>query len=158
MKGSALSFKKRAALFLMTFAVMLGGAFAAAAPAQAADSCPWGYVCWFDTSNWTGNKYVIPSGTITPGTCYNMGTDPNTNINWNDRANSAWSNFNVQSTTHVTYFGNPGCSSPNAYITKAYGNGIPGDQMKSCNQPWGIWNGPCSGTGSNRISSFKLTY
>lgn len=139
-------------------AVILAGVLAAialmAAPAQAAPTCQAGLVCWFDQSNWQGPQYKIATGGFSTNTCYGMGVDPNTGINWNDIIDSVWWNGTVfPGTTHMNFYKNAGCTGTT--VTTAWGDGHVDNQMQSCNESVTEWDGAC---GSSGISSWKFWY
>lgn len=145
---------KRIALLLAGVLVGLTVAVVVSTPAQAAPTCPVGHLCFFDASNWQGTKYVIANGQYPQNTCFNMGTDPNTGINWNDKIDSVWWNSTIiQGSTHTNFYKDAGCGG--IIVTQAWADGHVDNQMQSCNEPVTEWNGAC---GSSGISSWKFWY
>jgi hypothetical protein len=145
---------KRIATLLAAAAAMVA---LSAVPAQAAPTCDPGLICWFDLNNWQGTKYKVAYGGLTQGKCYNMGTDPNTGIIWNDNKETVWWNgVVVVCTTHANFYENSNCGG--VLVTQAWADGHPDNQMQSCTEPATEWNGPCGppSNGAKRISSWKF--
>lgn len=149
---------KRLALILATLVAGLVGAMAVTAPAQAAPTCPDGLLCWFDANNWQGTKYMVATGGLNPGQCYNMGVDPGTGINWNNIVSSVWWNGTViPGSTHAAFWGDTNCTGQ--VVTRPFADGVPDHQMHSCVEPAIEWNGPCSSTNlPTLISSWAFVY
>ena len=86
--------KLLAALVALTVSTVTAVAFTAA-PAQAAPSCDFYRICFFDASNWQSDanypKYVVNPSGLPANTCYNFGTDP-TGFNWDRQVDSIWWN------------------------------------------------------------------
>jgi hypothetical protein len=143
-------------------ALVLAGVLVAvtlvAAPAQAAPTCPLYRICWFDLNNWQGAKYVVNPSSFPAHTCFNMGYDPNTGINWDRVIDSVWWNEIAFPDSYVEFYEGPDCTI--SAVTRA-GAWSPADyQMQSCTEPAAEWNGPC-GPPSNvphRIRSWAYTF
>jgi hypothetical protein len=121
----------------------------AAEPAQAVSSCPYTSICWYDSSNWQGAKYIVNPAHLPQHTCFNMGVDPNTGINWDRRIDSVWWNDILGPITYVEFYAGRDCRAP--LVTRAYAWVPTSDQQQSCSEPVWIWNGPCGIPSANNV-------
>lgn len=148
---------KRIALILAAVVAGALGAVTISAPAQADSPCL-NRICWFDGENWNGNMYIVNPSSFPSGTCFNLGTDPNTGINWNNRPKSLMWNDILYPDSYVEFYDGLNCTV--IAITRA-GAWPPVDyQMQSCTEPAAEWNGPCGPISSvlRRPSSWAFQY
>lgn len=152
---------KKFALILATIVAGFLGSVAIVSPASAAPTCNDGDICFFDLNNWQGTKYVIDVAFVPPNTCFNMGTDPNTGLNWDRIIDSVWWNDILgNGNTYVEFYEGQNCSV--AAVTRANAWPPTYDQMQSCTENGSPdpWKGPC-GPPSNvphRIRSWAYNY
>lgn len=132
---------KKFALTMATIVTGFLGAVVVTSPAQAAPTCPFNMICWFDASNWQGPKYVVNPDDFPQATCFNMSTDPNTGINWNNIVESVWWNDIEFAGSYVEFYEGSNCTI--SAITRAHAWPPVSDQMQSCNEPAAVWDGPC---------------
>jgi hypothetical protein len=121
----------------------------AATPAQAVSRCPYTTICWYDSSDWRDPKYVVNPAGLPQHTCFNMGVDPNTGINWDRRVDSVWWNDILGPITYVEFYSGRDCTV--ALVTRAYAWVPQSDQMQSCTEPIAQWNGPCGIPSASKV-------
>lgn len=138
-------FKRILALIVASVAILA----LAAEPAQAVSSCPQGTICWFDASNWQGREYIVNPNGLPQHTCFNMGVDGNTGINWDRRIDSVWWNDILGPITYVDFYSGRDCTV--ALVTRAYAWVPQTDQKQSCTEPVAIWNGPCGIPSASKV-------
>ena len=151
---------KKTALILATVMAGLLGVTAVSTPAHAAapNPCPYKFICWYDRNDWTSFNYLAAPWTLSPNTCYNMGYDPNTGVNWNELADSVWWSDGGLPGAYVEFYEGFNCTIRS--ITRAFPAGLAMDQLQSCTEPVNVWNGPCGPPNfvAKRISSWAFSY
>jgi len=149
---------KKLALTLAAIAAGFLGAVVVTSPAQAAPTCPFDMICWFDRHDWQGAVYVVNPDNFPQATCFNMGTDPNTGINWNDIVDSVWWNDIEFASSYVEFYEGPNCTI--SAVTRAHAWVPVTDQMQQCTEGPSPdpWKGPCGPPNNvaKRISSWAF--
>jgi hypothetical protein len=147
-------FKRLALGLVVTLVAVLG----LAVPAQAAPTCDFHLICWFDQNNWQGNKYVVNPSSLPQHTCFNMSTDPNTGINWDRIVDSVWWNDILYPDVYVEFYEGQNCTI--AAVTRADAWTPVDNQMQSCLEGSPEWHGPCGPPNnvSHRIRSWAFSF
>ena len=147
-------FKRLALGLVVTLVAVLG----LAVPAQAAPTCDFYRICWFDLNNWQGVKYVVNPSGLPQHTCFNMGTDPNTGYNWDKIIDSVWWNEISFPDAYAEFYEGLNCTI--AAVTRTDSWAPVDNQMQSCTEGAPEWKGPCGPPSnvSHRIRSWAFTY
>lgn len=138
---------------LVVFVVALTGVVSspasAAAPSQLIP-CPATNICIYDQSNWDGYRVFFDPLTLAAGRCYNLDST------WDKRIDSVWWNDNIGFSAYAEFYRGRDCTI--SAVTRVYAKSPSFNQMHSCAESASVWNGPCNGTGPNRIRSWAFTY
>lgn len=146
-------FKKSISLALVAIIVATVGLFSAPAKATASAKliqCPVGDICIYDQSNWDGYRVFFNPLTLAAGRCYNLDST------WDKLIDSVWWNDEISFSAYAEFYRGRDCTI--SAVTRVYAKSPQFNQMHSCAQSASVWNGPCNGTGPNRIRSWAFTY